>query len=117
MTEATGRPPGRKRSRRRGSGKKRTAAAGARRDPVTPTIAAQKPNIDADQPLTPAEAAEIRANFQFLSRHRKSLRLRVNAAEDLLLNGAQPPTHRGRCAHLLAKVDLSAVQSALDRLD
>jgi len=37
------------------------------------------------------------------------LKLRVNAAEDLLLNGVREPSHRGLCIHLLAKVERSRV--------
>jgi hypothetical protein len=70
----------------------------------------------ADDPLTPDEAAEMRQHLQFLKRHRQELRLKVNAAEDLLLNGARPPTHRGRCLHLLSKVDLACVTSTLSRV-
>lgn len=59
----------------------------------------------------------MREHFRFLSKNRKVLRLKLNAAEDLLLNGAREPTHRGVCQHLLAKVDRSAINSALERID
>ena len=55
-------------------------------------------------------------HLRFLAEHRKLLRLRVNAAEDLMLNGAKPPTDRGLCKHLLGKVDRASVEGALDRL-
>ena len=70
----------------------------------------------ADAPLSPAEAAEMKRHLRFLFEHRKILRLRVNAQEDLLLNGARPPEHRGTCLHLLGKVDLACVESALTRV-
>ena len=58
----------------------------------------------------------MREHLRFLFKHRKTLRLKVNASEDLLLNGAKAPTHRGACLHLLSKVDLSSVESTLTRL-
>jgi hypothetical protein len=58
----------------------------------------------------------MRQHLRFLFKHREILRLKVNAQEDLLLNGARAPTHRGQCVHLLSKVDLSATQSALTRI-
>ena len=57
----------------------------------------------------------MKRHLRFLLQHRRVLRLKVNAAEDLLLNGAREPTHRGACIHLLSKVDLSCVKSALAR--
>lgn len=69
-----------------------------------------------DSPLSPAEAAEMKRHLRFLFQHRKLLRLRVNAQEDLLLNGAKEPEHRGTCLHLLGKVDLACVESALTRV-
>ncbi|MEM7246741.1 MAG: hypothetical protein AAF533_15425 [Acidobacteriota bacterium] len=71
----------------------------------------------ADQPLTEAEQAEMAQHLRFLSQHRKNLKLRVNAQEDLLLNGAKPPEHRGTCVHLLSKVDLASVEAALPRYE
>lgn len=53
----------------------------------------------------------------FLRMHRKVLRLKVNAAEDLLLNGVHEPTDRRACLHLLGKVDRSSVISACARLE
>lgn len=58
----------------------------------------------------------MRHHLRFLFKNRQVLRLKVNAAEDLLLNGAREPTHRGQCLHLLDKVDLACVTSALTRL-
>jgi hypothetical protein len=51
-----------------------------------------------------------------LRENRRELRLKVNAAEDLLLNGVKEPTHRGVCQHLLGKVERGAVLSAAERL-
>ncbi|MCC6899133.1 MAG: hypothetical protein IT377_09170 [Polyangiaceae bacterium] len=84
-------------------------------------IAAAKPALDvakhADVPLTPAEVAEMRVHLRFLKEHRKILALKVNAAEDLLLNGAREPSHRGVCQHLFDKVEKSRVELAAQRLD
>lgn len=71
----------------------------------------------ADAPLTPDEIESLRQHFRFLREHRKLLRLRVNATEDLLLNGAREPTHRGVCQHLLAKVERGAVIAAVGKLE
>jgi hypothetical protein len=44
---------------------------------------------NADEPLTTQEAAVLRDHFRFLRENRKELRLKVNANEDLLLNGVR----------------------------
>ena len=64
-----------------------------------------------EEPLSPQEVARLKVHFRFLREHRNLLKLRVNAAEDLLLNGVREPTHRGLCNHLLAKVERSRVLS------
>jgi hypothetical protein len=69
-----------------------------------------------DTPLTPQEAARMKEHFRFLREHRETLKLRVNAAEDLLLNGRREPTHRGVCQHLLAKVERARVLAVSERL-
>jgi hypothetical protein len=66
-------------------------------------------NTFAELPLSPQEVAQLKVHFRFLREHRNVLKLRVNAAEDLLLNGVKEPTHRGVCRHLLAKVERSRV--------
>lgn len=71
----------------------------------------------ADEPLTAVEVAEMKQHFRLLHQHRKVLKLKVNAQEDLLLNGRREPTHRGVCLHLLGKVELARVQSAVERLE
>ena len=50
-----------------------------------------------------------------LKRFKKSLRLSLNAAEDLLVNGAREPDDRGVLKHLFAKVDRQVVHAALSR--
>ena len=103
--------PRRKKRRRR----KSHVSAAKIVETVTPTSAvAPKP---VEVALSAEETAEMRHHLRFLRQHRKLLRLRVNAAEDLLLNGVREPTHRGVCNHLLAKVDRARVESACDHLD
>jgi hypothetical protein len=72
---------------------------------------------NADEPLTTQEAAVLRDHFRFLRENRKELRLKVNANEDLLLNGVRDPVHRGVCRHLLGKVERSNVLAAAERLE
>jgi hypothetical protein len=67
------------------------------------------------EPLSPAEIAELKQHFAFLRQHRKVLKLRLNAQEDLLLNGAREPSDRGVCQHLLAKIELSRVAAVVER--
>ena len=69
-----------------------------------------------DEPLSPREVVNMKRHFEFLKRHRKVLRLTLNAQEDLLLNGTREPTHRGVCKHLLGKLDKARVLSAVQRL-
>ena len=97
-----------------------------RRGPKTPDSAAQvlskKPKPvdlrreDVEEPLSEREVAALREHFRFLRENRRELRLKVNGAEDLLLNGVRQPTHRGVCQHLLSKVERGAVLSASERL-
>jgi len=70
-----------------------------------------------EEPLSEREVAVMRQHLRFLREHRKVLHLKVNAQEDLLLNEARPPTRRGVCQHLLAKVDRSRVFAAAERLE
>jgi hypothetical protein len=59
----------------------------------------------------------LRDHFRFLRENRKELRLKVNANEDLLLNGVREPVHRGVCRHLLGKVERTNVLAAAERLE
>ena len=73
-------------------------------------------SLPPDHPLSEAEVAEMQRHLKFINVHRNALRLRLNAAEDLLVNGARPPEHRGRCMHLLSKIDLACVEKSLERV-
>jgi hypothetical protein len=57
----------------------------------------------------------MRAHLAFLRTFKDVLRLKLNAAEDLLVNGRREPTDRGVCRHLLAKVDRTLIEQALAR--
>lgn len=69
-----------------------------------------------EEPLTEDEVRNLKAAFRFLREYRETLKLRVNASEDLLLNEKREPTHRGVCQHLLSKVDKTKVLGASERL-
>ena len=45
----------------------------------------------------------MKANLLFIREYRKPLRIKVNAAEDLMLNQVREPEDRGLCLHLLSK--------------
>jgi len=108
-----GSEPGRKGRRRRG-GRKPASGAAAVLAKKSQELA---PVSDTEKPLSDREIASLKVHFEFLRVHRKELRLKVNAAEDLLLNGVNPPTQRGVCQHLLGKVDRSSVLRAVERLE
>lgn len=68
-----------------------------------------------DEALEPAERREMERHLGFLRRWKGALRLSLNATEDLVVNGTRPIPDRGFCRHLLAKVDRTTVQRALQR--
>ncbi len=116
----------RKGPRGRGDGARGKRSRRRRQGPKTPDSAARvlskKPKPvdlrkdDVEEPLSAREVAALREHFRFLQENRRELRLKVNGAEDLLLNGVREPTHRGVCQHLLSKVERGAVLSASERL-
>lgn len=69
----------------------------------------------ADLALTPDEQKEMIQHLKFIQRFKGALRLSLNANEDLLVNQTKPPTDRGICKHLLAKIDGPAIDRALAR--
>jgi hypothetical protein len=71
--------------------------------------------LSSETPLSPAELEEARSLLAFLRRFKGALRLSLNAAEDLLVNGAREPEDRGVLKHLFAKVDRAEVEGALSR--
>lgn len=66
-------------------------------------------------PLSEPEQAEVTSHLAFLRRFKAALRLSLNAAEDLMVNGARAPDDRGVVKHLLAKVDRGVIERALSR--
>ena len=106
-----GRHAGKRRSR---SGRKPShrAAKVLSKQPETADL-----DKNAEKPLTEQEVAAFREHFRFMLRHRKDLRLKVNANEDLLLNGVREPIHRGVCHHLLGKVERKNVLATAERLE
>ena len=57
----------------------------------------------------------MKLHLAFLREYKDALRLRLNAAEDLLVNGRREPSDRGVCRHLLGKVDRSVIEAAVGR--
>ncbi|MFH2009231.1 MAG: hypothetical protein ABI333_21760 [bacterium] len=72
-------------------------------------------DLPADEPLTPTEVEQMRLHLAFLKEFRGSLRIKWNAKEDLLVNGASRPEHRGTCKYLLSKVDRATIVQAVER--
>lgn len=101
-------------SRRRPRNRSRSRAPSPERALAAPVLDASVP---ADVPLRPVEVRAMKRHLKFLKAHRKDLGLRLNAEEDLLVNGVRDPEHRGVAMALLSKIDHGAVQKALDRLD
>lgn len=106
---------GRRGGNRRGRGGRKPSNRAAK------VLSRQTESVDLDksveEPLTEQEIRALRDHFRFLREHRKDLRLKVNANEDLLLNGSREPVHRGVCHHLLAKVERKNVLAAVERLE
>jgi hypothetical protein len=69
-----------------------------------------------ESPLTADEIATMRRGLRFLREHRKLLKLKLNAQEDLLVNGVREPDHRGVCTHLFAKVEYARVHAVVEQL-
>lgn len=69
----------------------------------------------AEVPFEADEQAELTAHLAFLRRYKGALRLSLNAAEDLLVNGAKAPSDRGVLKHLFAKLDRQTIDQALSR--
>ncbi len=105
-TNPNGPDPRRRRRSRRG---RPPAANAVPAKVVAEALKAPQQTAWVEEPLTALEVTKLKGHFRFLRENRQLLKLRVNAAEDLLLNGVKEPTHRGICQHLLAKVERSRV--------
>lgn len=111
-------PSRRPRRRRRSKGGGEAAPAKVAASPAKVLAEARPATLPgaSEAPMTPAEIARMKTTLRFLREHRHTLKLKVNAAEDLLLNGRREPTHRGLCQHLLSKLDRTRVVQASERL-
>src|SRR5438067_1305526 len=107
------RPHGPRRRRRRGRGDREPARPPA--PAVVPETSHLTARAAAEAPLTPAEVTEMKEHLAFLRRYREVLRLKLNAAEDLLVNQQREPSERGVCRHLLGKVDRAVIERAIER--
>jgi len=101
----------------RGPRHRRRHRRGHRRDPLAPVTRPRRLNLDlpVTEPLAPEEQREMCEHLSFMRQFKPHLGLALNATEDLLVNGAQPPADRGVCKHLLSKLDRRAVERALGR--
>src|SRR5438128_8903784 len=107
-----GQPPGRRRRRRRG--RDRSPAPIPTTAPIVPEVSRLATAGPADT-LDAAEVGEMKQHLGFLRRYKDILRLKLNATEDLLVNGQREPSERGVCHHLLAKVDRGVIEAAVQR--
>lgn len=107
--------------RRHGRGQPRDRAQGDRKPQRSRALEPlKKPrrldlNLPATEPLAPEEVAEMNEHVAFLRQFKHHLKLSLNAAEDLLINGAKPPSDRGLAKHLLSKIDRKLVERTLAR--
>jgi hypothetical protein len=72
-------------------------------------------SLPATEPLSPEEAKEMSEHLAFLRQFKAHLKLSLNAAEDLLINGAKSPVDRGVSKHLLSKIDRKVVERTLSK--
>lgn len=73
-----------------------------------------EPGVGAE-PLSPTEVAEMKEHLAFIRTYKEVLRVKLNATEDLLVNGQREPSDRGVCRHLLGKVDRAVIEGAVGR--
>ncbi len=109
------RPPRRRRGRRRGGQGDAARGSPARPAPIVPEVSRLAAAGAAADTLNPDEVREMKEHLAFLRRHKHLLRLKLNAAEDLLVNGQREPSERGVCRHLIGKVDRSVIDAAIAR--
>src|SRR5438093_884688 len=114
-TPPSPRPPGRRRRPRRRHGGGNHPSAPRPPTAVVPEVSRLAATPSGSDRLDAAEVAEMKEHLAFLRRHKDLLRLKLNAAEDLLVNGQREPSERGVCHHLLAKVDRGVIEAAVQR--
>jgi hypothetical protein len=120
---AAGTPPGgprrgprrRHRGKRRDDGRTPPPAVAKPPPPVLPAVSHLAEAGAGVEPLAAGEIAEMKEHLAFLRAYKDVLRLRLNAAEDLLVNGRREPADRGVCRHLLGKVDRAVIEAAIGR--
>jgi hypothetical protein len=83
--------------------------------PLIPSVSHLAESAPVSDPLSPEEIVEMREHLDFLREYKDALRLRLNAAEDLMVNGRREPSDRGVCRHLLGKVDRTVIEGAVGR--
>jgi hypothetical protein len=105
--------PGRKRRGRRRSRHHGATGASAALTVTRP----RRLNLElpVTEPLSAEEQREMQAHLVLFRTFKPYLGLSLNAAEDLLINGATAPTDRGMVKHLLSKLDRRAVERALGK--
>ncbi len=57
----------------------------------------------------------MREHLDYIRTYKEALRLKLNATEDLLINGRREPKERGICRHLLGKIDRAVIERAVAR--
>jgi hypothetical protein len=82
---------------------------------VVPTVSHLAEAAPAAEPLSAAEIAEMKEHLAYIRTYKDALRLKLNAQEDLLVNGRREPADRGVCRHLLHKVDRTVIEHAVAR--
>jgi hypothetical protein len=120
LEEGAAAPTGRRRPRRRRRRDDSRRRAGppppvAPPPPVVPEVSRLAAAAVTSAPLSGAEVAEMKGHLDFIRTYKDVLRLKLNAAEDLLVNGQRDPSDRGVCRHLLGKIDRAVVESAIGR--
>src|SRR5262245_15004971 len=115
MDQGPNEPPRRRRRRRR----RASDRPGRVSQPGGLSAIAEPRRLDLDrpvnEPLSPDEMREMSGHLLFLRTCKKEIGLSLNAADDLLINGAREPTDRGICKHLLSKIDRRVVDKVLAR--
>src|SRR5581483_6196058 len=101
--------------RRRGRHRRRRPEDTSRPAPLVPEVSTLAAGQAPHETLSPSEVAEMKEHLAFLRRYKEILRLKLNAAEDLLVNGQREPSERGVCRHLIGKVDRAVIDAAIGR--
>ena len=82
---------------------------------VLPQVSRLAEPSSGTESLGAAEVTEMKEHLGFIRAYKDVLRLKLNATEDLLVNGQREPSDRGVCRHLLGKVDRAVIEGAVGR--